>query len=157
MHDAFVPLAQFLQPPDVHVAAVEEPLIVVSESVERSELHAALSEVRRFRAALADALDASVHDLLCDIAADVVARELRLRPAELRAIVLRARERFAAEEPVALRAHPDDCNDLCDGDVAVVPDPALRRGDVMLDVRSGTIDATLGARLESVLESLRHR
>lgn len=153
MHDAFVPLGQWLQPATQLTPDIEEA-VVISEPQEEDDTRAAASDVRRFRAALADALDVALHDLLRDIAVDVVARELQLQPADVQAIARSARERFAAEEPLAIRVHPDDYDALTDADVAVVADARLRRGDVLLEVRSGTIDATVGARLESVLEAL---
>lgn len=159
MHDEFVPLDAFLRPAAV-VAPREEdtsrPAPALAEPVEpvhAEEFDDAYRAVRCFRAALADALDVAVAALLEDIAACVVARELRLAPADVAAIVARARERFAGEEPVAIRVHPDDAAAIAEVDVAIVADPALRRGDVNVVVKAGTIDASLGARLACVLRA----
>jgi flagellar biosynthesis/type III secretory pathway protein FliH len=107
------------------------------------------ARVRRFRAMLDDALDRTLADLLREIAVDVVGRELLLAPADLAAIVRRACER-CAEIPVAVRVHPSQ-QPLCDFDVPVLPDPLLRNGDVQIELRSGSIDARLGVRIEQML------
>jgi hypothetical protein len=115
----------------------------------------ALAGVRRFHAALADAVDASVDDLLRDIACEVLGRELTLAPADLACIAAAALRRYADDSPVRLRAHPDEMAALTGLNLPVVADCELRRGDVTVDLRAGSIDARLGTRLESVLESLR--
>lgn len=151
MLDRFVTLSQWLAPSPAPVEL--EEAIRELDPHETGAADAAISDVRRFRAALADAVDVAVSDLLRDIAADVLARELRLSPSDLRAIVGRAFERYAVDEPVAVRVHPLDEASLRGLPVNVVVDPQLRRGDVVLVVRSGTIDASLGARLDRVLSS----
>lgn len=105
--------------------------------------------VRRFRAMLADALDRSLGELLREIAIDVVGRELLLAPADLETIVRRARER-CAEIPVAVRMHPSQQR-LYDLGVPALPDPSLRSDDVQIELRSGSIDARLGVRIEQML------
>ena len=114
-----------------------------------NEPAAVFAEVRRFRASLADALDYAVQELLRDIAAGVLARELLLEPCDVRSIVERACRSFA--DVVAVRAHPDEIAKLTALDVAVVPDATLRRGDVKLDLHAGSIDLSLGARLDAIL------
>jgi flagellar biosynthesis/type III secretory pathway protein FliH len=108
------------------------------------------ARVRRFRAMLADALDRSFADLLRDIAAEVLGRELQCAPAELQAIVERALERAADELPVCVHVHPSQLA-LLQLDLPVVADARLRCDDVRIDLRSGTIDASLGLRLEQLL------
>ncbi len=91
--------------------------------------------------------------LLNDLAAHVLGRELELTPCELEAILQRALQHYAAEEPVRLRVHPEDAAGLqCT--VPVVPDETLARGDALLELRTGEIDASLGARLARVLRDL---
>jgi flagellar biosynthesis/type III secretory pathway protein FliH len=114
----------------------------------------AAADVRRFRAAVADAVAAAVDGLLCDIAAGVLARELELKPVDVRAVVARACLRHERERIVCVRAHPGEVDRLTDAGVDAVGDAQLRRGDVLLEVRTGTIDVTLGARLAAVLEGL---
>jgi flagellar biosynthesis/type III secretory pathway protein FliH len=112
----------------------------------------AFSEIRRFHAALADALDFALEGLLRDVACDVLARELSLAPADVAAIAARALTRYANESPVRLRAHPEEIGHLAGINVPVVADSGLRRGDVAIDLQCGTIDAGLGARLLCALE-----
>lgn len=125
---------------------------VVSAS-EQCRCAGELAAVRRFRAALCDALDAALDELRRAIARDVLARELRLAPADVAAIAAGALERYAGERPLRLRVHPDDAAALATGDLNVVADAGLRRGDVAIDLHAGTIDATLGARLACVMEA----
>lgn len=161
MADGFVALETFVRgaargsEPAAAAAALddarasESPTHVVAACPCRDALVAA----RRFHAALADALEAVLERLLNDLACDVLARELRLAPAEIAAIAKRALERAATDVPVAVRAHPDELPRLAELGIAVIADSALRYGDVALDVQSGTIDASLGARLACVLEA----
>jgi flagellar biosynthesis/type III secretory pathway protein FliH len=155
----FVTLAAWLRK-DAPVITIieEEPAVqeVQDEPVpcetpsEDDELVADVCErVRRFRAMLADALDRSLTDLLREIAIEVIARELLLAPADLEAIVRRARER-CAEIPLAVRVHPSQQR-LYDFDVPVLSDPLLRSDDVQIELRSGSIDARLGVRIEQML------
>ncbi|MDE2481656.1 MAG: hypothetical protein KGN02_05665 [bacterium] len=158
MDERFVPLREWLRPAD-RASRDElrerepEPASCPAEDTfpEEDERDDALAEVRRFRAALADALDAVLADLLAAIARDVLARELALAPADLAAIAARARERCAGDDPLALRVHPDACAALANAEMRVVPDERVGRDDVVLHVRCGTIDATLEARLDRVL------
>jgi flagellar biosynthesis/type III secretory pathway protein FliH len=164
MHDSFVRLEAFFRdlrpdeqsssqtvapaPAPAHDEAAGEPQ-TVQESAD--DLVDALAEARRFRAALADAIDMAVEDLLRDIARSVLARELTLAPADLVAIVEAALERYAADVPLRVRAHPEEVQALARVGLPIHADPNLRRGDAAIDLRNGSIDASLVARLESVL------
>lgn len=113
----------------------------------------AARDVRLFRARIAEAVDSAVIVLCEDIAAEIVGRELQLAPAEIGAIVQRALKRYHSEGIARVRVHPDDASSMpCE---AVVCDPGLRRGDAVLDVATGSIDVSLGVRLDSVLRALR--
>jgi flagellar biosynthesis/type III secretory pathway protein FliH len=162
MRDGFIPLARWLAPS----AAFDEASgarsdttmeIETAPQAESSvdELGVAVSEVRRFRAALSDALDVSLGELLREIALDVVGRELALEPCNIERIVERARERYRVEEPLRIRVHVSDLARLSASyrEIAIADD-SLRAGDVMLCVRNGTIEASLAARLERLLREL---
>lgn len=155
MPDGFVPLDEFFAQPAAAAAAPEfvapQPTTTSDGTETLSELSDVLAEVRRFRAALADAFDASLADLLHEIACAVLARELSLAPVDVAALAASAFERFAAENPLSVRAHPEDVTALAPLGFATIADSSLRRGDLVLELDAGTIDASLGARLETVL------
>lgn len=154
----FVALAAWLRKEAPAIIVEEEPLVFQDVQDEPVPYKTPLDDelvadvcahVRRFRAMLAEALDRSLADLLREIAIDVVGRELLLAPVDLEAIVRRARER-CAEIPVAVRVHPAQQR-LHDFDVPVLLDPSLRSDDVQIELRSGSIDARLGVRIEQML------
>jgi flagellar assembly protein FliH len=113
-----------------------------------------LREVRLFYARVTEAVEAAVETLLEDIAADVIGRELLLGPVEIGAIVDRALQRFASEEPLRVRVHPEDRSRANCG-IPVVADDDLRPGDAIVELRSGSIDASFGARLAALLQAVR--
>lgn len=152
MSSAYVPLAEFLRPIESVSSAEPAPVEPPRES-SPSECDEALRAARRFRAALDDALEAGLDELLGRIARDVLARELLLGPADVRAIVEAARKRLLDESVLAIRVHPSDLEALDGIDLDVVADRGLERGDVRLQVRSGTIDLTLAARLDAALSA----
>ncbi len=142
----FVTLEEFVRTPQ---AEAETP--VVAAAPPPNGLNEALHEVRRFRAALTDALEAACEEVLRDVAIDVLARELLLAPAAIARIAEASLDRFWEEEPIALLAHPDEAAHLGALALPVRGDASLRRGDVMIALRFGSIDLTLGARLAHVL------
>ena len=156
MGDRFVALQDFLLPALVSepLESFDEQLIAPQRDEAPHELREAVGEARRFSAAVRDAADVSVRSLLCDIAAEVLARELQLAPANLQAIVAAAYARHENEGVLVARVHPDEVGALAGSALEVVADCALRRGDAVLQVRSGTIDVSLGARLADVLDGL---
>jgi len=114
-----------------------------------SEVREAVREARLFQARLADAFDATLARLLRDLATDVLARELRLGPCDLAALVARV---LAGAPAVRLRVAE------ADADVAaalpVVVDAALAAGDAIVELAGGALDLRLGVRLANVLEAL---
>ncbi|MFY9738744.1 MAG: FliH/SctL family protein [Candidatus Cybelea sp.] len=150
MSEGFIPLARFLSPPLPEPAG--EPLAPSLQQVESvGEYAATFGALRRFRAALADALDVAVQQLLAEIAENVLARELRLAGADIAAVVAKARERFFNERILTVRVHPRDRNALGSLEIDAVVDESLAPGDVIAELRSGTIDLRLRARLENAL------
>lgn len=159
MPETFVLLADRLRAPvaPVELPHAESAVDVAPEAPEMTppaSHEEALSEVRRFRAALADAAELMREWIARDIACDVLARELLLADADIAAIAARAVEGSMAYAPVALIVHPDDVERASACGIAVEAGDALRRGDALVRVACGTIDATLGARLEALLEAL---
>jgi flagellar biosynthesis/type III secretory pathway protein FliH len=148
MSDEFVPLELFLRPPRQGALKVVEPLPLEPAAEEFEET---IRAARRFRAALADAVDIAVARLLPEIARDVLARELRLAPADVAAIAAAALERFAGEKILALRVHPADADALAELPIAVALDSMLHRGDAVLELQSGTIDLRMDVRMSALL------
>lgn len=165
--DDFRPLASLLFDPGLPAEApIPEPILKRAGMREagmrepdevRDAWHGLAREVRLFRARLEDELAIALDALLPDVAADVLGRELHLQAADLARIVAAAVARYAHEEPLRIRVHPGDKDSLAGVAVAIVCDEDLRRGDAILELRSGTVDATLGARLETLLEKFAER
>jgi flagellar biosynthesis/type III secretory pathway protein FliH len=124
------------------------PAADADESAAADEIAAVLREARLFRARLADAFDDAAERLVRELAADVLARELRLAPCDLARIV----QRVAARAPaVCIRVAPGDVARITG--IAVLADPALCAGDAIVEVTGGALDARLGVRLAAVLEA----
>jgi flagellar biosynthesis/type III secretory pathway protein FliH len=156
MSELYVPLALFLRPVEPQDAGEKPPLVPPATPVAPSSLQLVqtVSAARRFRAALADALEVSVNALLPAIARDVLGRDLRLAETDVAAIVNEALNRFSDEEVLRVRVHPHDFDALAGLALERIADEALEPGDVRIDLRSGTIDLTLSARLDEALAAL---
>lgn len=160
MPDEFRSLASMLrgvEPPQSAtdqrpLGAVHVPETLLQDDSFAAETGAALREIRLFKAAVAEGIESAVRALCVDLAAEVLARELQIAPASIDAIVQRLLARFGNEEPLRVRVHPEDTA-LLTGDLPAFADSSLLRGDAILELRSGEIEATLGVRLQSVLEN----
>jgi hypothetical protein len=159
----FVSLADVLRPPAPAAAAVPdttEPAVApaTAPSVaepeyridERShaELVVVLREARLFGARLADAFDDARSRLVRELAADVLARELRLAPCDLDVLA----QRVLAGAPV-VRVRVAPCDVAAIRGVAVTADAELIAGDAVVELAGGALDARLGVRLALVLEA----
>jgi flagellar biosynthesis/type III secretory pathway protein FliH len=163
MPDGFVPLASFLRPvvvePVVPSLPVSTPAAGASdEAIARAgtleaEYDENLCAARRFRAALADALEVGVARLLREIANDVLVRELRLASADVASIVVHALARFDGEKVLSLRVHPSELGRLRELEFEKIADESLAPGDAVIELHSGTIDLRLPARLEAALSA----
>lgn len=159
MPEGFVQMRAWLQPAqeqssvsidiEVHEEPPAEPVAVLATD----ETDAAIDDARRFRAALAECVTGCVDDVLRDIAGDVLARELLLAPSDVAAIVAQAIERYGIE-PVRVRVRREDFSIAKRCGIPCVVDDALRGGDAVIETRYGSIDASLGVRLERVLARL---
>ncbi len=157
MREKFLSLAQWLIPHEVAEAPPEQVASTLDESQANVtypfDVEKLLGEARRFRAALSAAVDESRVFLLREIATEVVARELELRDVDVRAVVARACERYEIEAPIAVRVHPADAA-VVRLAYPAIEDSELRRGDAIVEIATGTIDARLGVRLDRVLRAL---
>jgi flagellar biosynthesis/type III secretory pathway protein FliH len=111
-----------------------------------------IRDVRLFHARISEALEGAVERLLYDVAAEVVARDLQLAPVDVERIVDRTLQRYFSEDPLRVRVHSEDAA-LVQCGVPVVADDSLAQGDVIVELRDGFLDATLGVRLEAVLRA----
>ena len=109
---------------------------------------AAVRDARLFHARLADAFDDALAGLLREIAARVLARELRLAPCELATLV---RQVLESAPCARVRVAPEDAS--LDIGIPVVVDAALEAGDAVVELAGGVLDVRLGVRLATVLES----
>lgn len=149
MADEFVSLGAYLHAPAFPPVTEKEPREAEVPAERDPVLDDVASQMRRFRAALYDAFAAVRERMLRDIACEVVGRELQLAPAEVEAIALRACAQI--EAPLGVRVHPLDAAAFEQWTCDLETDASLHRGDVVLRVRDGAIDAALGVRLEGVL------
>lgn len=122
-------------------------------------LAGAEAELESLRARVADELLA----LACDLARQVVRRELAQPLAPLRAVVAEALELLGEEaQPATLRLHPDDLallrpalDELLAGRrVQPVADERLSRGGCVLESALGVVDATIERRWARALAAL---
>jgi len=150
--DEFVPLDVFLRPPASEPATPSSPETRTEPAVPADCLEA-MQAARRFRAAVADAVDVALQQILPEIARDVVGRELRLGRADVAAVVANAMERLRPERVLSLRAHPGELEALAALEILSIADPSLQPGDVILELHSGTIDLRMEARLEAILSA----
>jgi flagellar biosynthesis/type III secretory pathway protein FliH len=147
----FVSLADLLLPRAPEAILPEpEPQPVAEERAEPvpPDVASALRAARLFRAQLADALTEAFGTLLCELAADVLARELRLAPCDLEALLQRVAERAPI---VRVRVAPADAVRIAG--ISVEADADLDPGDAIVELAGGAIDARLGVRLATVLEA----
>jgi flagellar biosynthesis/type III secretory pathway protein FliH len=142
-----------IEEPASEKPAEQQTIEIADSAYENAKLvETALSGARLLRAHLRELADEALAALLADIASEVVGRELRLQPVDLRNIISAAVERYRFETPLRVRVHPEDAADLDDIALDVICDQVLRRGDAILELRGGAIDLTLGVRLERLLQ-----
>ena len=131
---------------------VIEEVLDGGEADESDDAADLLRDVRLFHARIIEAVESAVETLAGDIAADVLGRELLLAPADVEAIVDRALQRYAAEHPLRVRVHESDAAMACA--VPLVVDARLRPGDAVIELSNGTVDASLGMRLATLMRGL---
>jgi flagellar biosynthesis/type III secretory pathway protein FliH len=153
MSSGFVPFAEYLRSaaeaaPAERAGDDESPPAPVFACDDCAE---ALRAARRFRAGLADAIDAALPQLLDAIAREVLSRELCLAGADVAALVEAAFERFDRDDVVRVCVHPSDMRALNHLELARAGDSEMKPGDVRIELRSGSIDLSVASRLEAVL------
>ena len=154
----FVPLADVLRPKAAACAAAPAggeseadggDTVLVTEPVNDvpADAVAAIREARLFRARLADAFDAASARLIRELASDVLARELKLAPCDLDALLRRTLERAPV---VRVRVAPADVPRV--RAIGCLADSELTPGDAVVELDGGALDARFGVRLAAVLE-----
>ncbi len=160
MPDAFVPLAAYLRasppcegPPEAAPPEAVECSNAPDDGAAVAAFGAFVAQIKRMRAALEEACAARIETLLRDLGAAILGRELRLAPVDIAAIVDAALAGLHDDAPLGVRVHPGDIHALHAMQLPIIPDATLRRGDVTIDVRHGSIDVSLGARFEALLDA----
>ena len=155
MEREFVSLADALRPPAAVTVSARDVVLAEPADVPEPALPedvadaaAAVRDARLFRARLADALDDASSRLVRELAAAVIARELRLAPCDVEAVV---RDVLRLAPAVRVRLAPSEAARVAD--IPVIADPSLEPGDAIVELAGGTIDARLGVRLATVLEA----
>jgi flagellar biosynthesis/type III secretory pathway protein FliH len=158
MADRFVSLASLLRPqpePPIEPASAAAdttdaaPVVPPAAAATPPEM---LTECKVFRARLLDAFDHARAKLVQDLAAEVLGRELELAPPAIDVLAARLIENHAEEIPVRLRVSPAD-RERVRIDLPIDVDPSLRSGDLVLIVRDGMLESTLGLRLEGAVRA----
>jgi hypothetical protein len=136
---------------DTMIGATEPPAPLYSESEPPlTPEDEALHEIERFRAFALDAIERSLGRLVASLAEEVLGRELKLSPVDLQEITNRALRRYDREGPVRVRVSTVDLGAVRT-ELPVVADADLREGDLIVEVRDGTLDARMHVRLDCVL------
>jgi len=113
---------------------------------------------RRAEDAAAHAFAAQVAEAAVAVAGAIVGRELGDETVAATAAAQRALAALGRERGAVLRLHPADVallgtGDL-PGDVRLVPDPTLARGDALAETDDRTVDARIGTALGRALAVL---
>lgn len=149
---AFVALSEFLRNLESPVTdSRTSDTIEVPASPALPEGEEALRCVRRFRAAVSDAVIAAVQEVVPSIVLEVLGRELLLAEADIVAIAAAALRRFDIEQVLSIAAHPTEIETLAPFGLRRVADGSLKRGEIRLELHSGTIDLTLAERTTTAL------
>lgn len=124
-----------LHPSPVHDSSVED---------------AALHDIETFRAYAIETIERSMERLLTSLAEEVLGRELLLAPADVNEIARRALRRYDREGPIRLRVSAVDLGHVR-SELPVIVDNELNKGDIIVEVRDGMLDARMDVRLDCVV------
>jgi flagellar biosynthesis/type III secretory pathway protein FliH len=121
----------------------------VSGIVDFAHAHV-VADLALMRLAALEACESGMGRVIRLCAAEVLARELMLAPADIDAIVKRALASFALHEPVEIVVSAADAERVR-APLPVRVDPKLVAGDLVVLVRDGELESTFGFRLEDAL------
>ena len=137
-----------------------------AELIEQLELaHGIAAQAVVDRASLIAAAEPEIVRLAVDVARKLVARDVEADPDILKGLLTRALLKAAGDGPVRLRLNPETIERLgaflfdvttrfAARGVEVVPDITVEPAGVIVDTRTGTVDARLSTQLDKVERSL---
>jgi flagellar biosynthesis/type III secretory pathway protein FliH len=110
-------------------------------------------------------LDRAVVDVALEVARRVLGRELETSPQAVLDVARRALRAAAGAGDIVLRICPGDLPTVREaagplstlvlqGSLAIVEDPGLQRGEVVVEAPGGRVDARIGAQLEAFRRAL---
>ena len=146
-----------------HTIGREEGGRVAREEVAREleVAHSMAAELLEARHTLIANAEPQIVRLTLEVARVVVAKEVDADPDILKGTLTRAMLKAAGDERLRLRLHPADVNRIGDyldalasrfssRGVEVVPDPTVGRAGVVVETRTGTVDARLETQLDKI-------
>jgi flagellar assembly protein FliH len=145
------------------LAGREEGARLAQEEVahELELVHTMAAELLEARHDLMADAEPAIIRLALDVARTVIAREIEADPDILKGTLTRAMLKAAGEERLRLRLHPDDVariGDYLDNlaarfaarGVEVLPDPLVGPAGIIVETRSGTVDARVETQLDKI-------
>jgi flagellar biosynthesis/type III secretory pathway protein FliH len=158
--EGFVPLASLLRgdetrekdrmPAEPASTAAVAP---TSAHVPSSNAHEnTIAELVRMRLFALEAFERGVESLLASFARDVLARELAIAPADLRALASQALAAFHRDEPIRLVVAPADAARIT-SPLPLRVDPSLQAGDLVVEVAAGAFESPLAFRFSSSVDA----
>ncbi|MFL6107489.1 MAG: FliH/SctL family protein [Marmoricola sp.] len=135
-----------------HVA--REDARVAEHAAALHALAVASDELRAATARVCAAVEHQASELAWELTRELVGHELSIAAVD---VVRRVLTLLPNEPVVAVRLHPDDLAgavELADRGIALVPDPALRRGDALVEAADHVLDLRLDLALGRVRDAL---
>jgi flagellar assembly protein FliH len=120
-----------------------------------------LTDLASLRETLIQQTERQMVQLSITIARRIVHREVSLDPELIAAMAHVALKKLGTSSPATIRLHPEDYTVVAhegetwgNGNVKVVPDPAVARGGCLVESEFGRIDASIERQLEEMSRAL---
>jgi len=141
------------------VVAERSAHLLLAQHSAASALEAALGRCAEAGRELQADLTAKAVDLAVELAEAILGRELEISVDPGADALRRALASVPAEVPLVVRLNPDDVAALddavlADRPVTVLPDPAVARGDALVETDNGVVDAGIATAVARVREVL---
>jgi len=128
------------------------PVVVPPDRGTRDFAHTDIvADLALLKLAAGEAFERASREVLRRLASDVLGRELMLAPADIDELVRAAISELADAAPVALAISAADAKRV-HSPLPVRIDPALVAGDLVVEVRDGSVESHVLFRFESALE-----